>query len=212
MVTNKASRMIAALKKEWKREGPNRHLPIFSPEDGKDAAEGWMLHAARRRKIHELASRRYARYRVGFGVLATVLAAVAGNNAVQGWRAETTGGWRSTAAVLLGIGSVGLMSAVTFLDYGARAEGHRRSAADYKSILRDYEERLGDYRTPSDIATLKELLARVDAAAPVVPERLGTRIEKETPCWPKTVEALILCVTGECPDHVKSSVPEIGAG
>jgi hypothetical protein len=55
------------------------------------------------------------------------LAAVAGKNGADGWRTVATTGWQAGLAVAWGITSAVVMSAVTFLDYGGRAESHRRS-------------------------------------------------------------------------------------
>jgi len=157
-------------------------VKVFEPASPREALHGWALHTTRRRKVHEAEARYLDRYRYLLGTLATCFAAVAGTSAFAAWQSDTKNAAAAILTAVVGVGAALLASAVTFLDLGGRAEGHRRSAAAYKGILRDFEEATG-YKTATDdelnkvLQGLKPLLAEVDAAAPIVPEKRGTSID-----------------------------------
>jgi hypothetical protein len=159
---------------------------VFTPESSGETAEGWALHATRRRKIHENEARLLDRWRYWFGSLAAAFAAVAGTSAFAAWQTDSSKStvWAVVTAIV-GIGAAVLANALAFLDFGGRAEAHRRAAVAYKDILRDFEEAFGlnENGSPSiDQTTLSELksqLSEVDRAAPTVPVKRGSKIEQQ---------------------------------
>jgi hypothetical protein len=153
-----------------------------------------MLHTARRRLVHEWAARGLERKRVMLGTTSSVLAALTGSSALVGWQSKHASSLLSAATALLGITSAMLASAMTFLNLGGRAESHVRSAAAYKSVLRQYQEDSGTGRLDDSseaIARLAALLAEIDAAAPIVPEKRMEQIERWDPWWPCTATELV---------------------
>jgi hypothetical protein len=172
-------------------------LVVFEPANGREAFEGWALHATRRRKIHEEEARRLDRLRYSLGMLSTALAAIAGTSAFAAWQSETDSVAAAIATAAVGIGAAVLANMLAFLDLGARAEAHRRTAAAYKRILRDFEE-ASAWRKKEDAAgpeketlgTLKVVLAEADASAPVVPARRGNKIERLPFSFVETAEEL----------------------
>ncbi|HEY7627214.1 MAG TPA: hypothetical protein VH761_09100, partial [Ilumatobacteraceae bacterium] len=113
----------------------------------------------------------------------------------------------------VGLVAAATAAAVSFLDFGGRAEAHRRSAAAYKDILRSFElwcaSRASGGNVPFDLADLKARLGEVDAAAPTVPRRLADRVEHE-PCeWIPTAEGLsAMAPPASSGDDMTATVPE----
>jgi len=159
-------------------------VTIFEPQDSTEVIQGWILHATRRRIIHEREARRFDQLRLYLGLTTSCLAAVTGTSAFAAWQREGDNAPLGVATATLGIAAAILASALTFLDPGARAEAHRRAAVAYKGILRDFEEACGvrhngspDSVSDDELGEVKKRLAEVDLAAPVVPLREGRRIE-----------------------------------
>lgn len=169
-------------------------MKIFEPRDEEEARRGWLLHTRRRREIHELESRRLDGLRLTVGAVAAILAAVAGSAALAGWQSETKNTALGVVASAIGLIAAATAAAVSFLDFGGRAEAHRRTAAAYKDILRSFElwsaQRSNGHGQPVDLADLKAKLAEVDAAAPAVPKRLGAQIENRPFEWVPTADLL----------------------
>ena len=168
---------------------PGRKPPqswVFTPESPGETAQGWALHATRRRKIHENETRVLDRRRYWFGSLAAAFAAVAGTSAFAAWQTDSSKStvWAVVTAIV-GIGAAVLANALAFLDFGGRAETHRRAAVAYKDILREFEEAFGlnENGSPSidrgTLSTLKSQLSEVDRAAPTVPVKRGSKIEQQ---------------------------------
>jgi hypothetical protein len=171
-------------------------LSVFDPKDAVQALQGWALHTSRRRIIHEMHARFLDMQRLALGTLSTVLAAVAGTSAFAAWQSEGDSTAAAVVTVVVGIGAAILANVLTFLDPGARAEANRRAAVAYKDVLRDYEIALalrkdGD-PTPDagSVATLKQALARADASAPTVPNRLAKRVERRPFVFVPTADQL----------------------
>lgn len=163
-------------------------MKIFEPLNDDEARRGWLIHTSRRRRIHELESRRLDRLRIGAGTIAAVLAAVAGSAALAGWQSKTSNAALAILASAVGLIAAAMSAAVTFLDFGGRAEAHRRSAAAYKDILRSFElwcaqRAESNGAAAFDLTELKAKLAEVDAAAPTVPRNLAAQIETEPFEW-----------------------------
>lgn len=160
-------------------------LRVFEPENAHEAVQGWALHTTRRRKIHEAEARHLDRLRYLLGTLSTALAAVAGTSAYAAWESDSTNTTAAVVTAVVGISAAVLASILTFLDLGGRAEAHRRSAAAYKRVLRDFEQASGTGRGSDGaiedeaLQRLKAMLDETDAAAPVVPVKRGEKIEQQ---------------------------------
>ena len=159
-------------------------LTVFEPDDSHEAVQGWALHATRRRKIHEAEARHLDRLRNTVGTIGVSLAAVAGTSAFAGWQSDSENTTLAIVTAVVGIGAAVLGSATTFLDFGGRAEAHRRAATEYKGVLREFEEisaltpESERFRDRKTLETMKTLLADADRAAPTVPEGRGKDIER----------------------------------
>jgi hypothetical protein len=170
---------------ETKRSSLAEQINVFEPDDAREAAEGWALHTTRRRTIHEAEARRLDRLRQYLGTLAAILAALAGTSAFAAWESNRASVALGVVTALVGIGAAILGSVLTFLDLGARAEAHRRAAAAYKDVLREFEDACGtrpNSNAPPDreaLRKLKELMHAADKAAPVVPYRLARKVEQQ---------------------------------
>ena len=171
-------------------------LNVFEPESPHEAVQGWALHTTRRRKIHDAEARHLDRLRYWVGAVAAALAAVAGTSAFAAWESESTNTAAAVVTAIVGIGAAVLASVLTFLDLGGRAEAHRRSAAAYKRVLREFEQASGMRRgndgaiDDEALQSLKALLDETDAAAPVVPVKRGERVEQQPFRFVGTADAL----------------------
>ena len=188
-------------------------LRVFEPSDPAEAAEGWTLHAARRRAIHELTARSLDRWRLTLGTAAAVLAAVAGTAAFAGWQAEDESLVAGVVTAAIGIASAVLANALAFLDLGGRAEAHRRSAARYKSALRGLELAAatgrggGGDEGRAALERMRATLDQIDAEAPVVPLRRAHEIESRPFAFVATAEELASVGGGRRDDtHVGAPV------
>jgi hypothetical protein len=117
------------------------------------------------------------------------LAAVAGTSAFAAWQSNSESIAAGVGTVVVGAGAAVLGSALTFLDLGGRAEGHRRTAAAYKTVLRGFEEACGSRPNRGAalngevLRKLKTLLSEADGTAPVVPVRRGEKAERQRFCF-----------------------------
>jgi hypothetical protein len=159
-------------------------LKVFIPESLRETTEGWVLHATRRRRIHEEEARILDRRRYIYGTFSACLAAIAGTSAFAAWKTSNNSTYAAVATIF-GIGAALLANALTFLDLGGRAESHRQSAVAYKDLLRDFEEAFGLKGGDSSgidgetLSKLKYRLCEVDRAAPTVPVKRGSKIEQQ---------------------------------
>jgi hypothetical protein len=179
-------------------------LKVFEPDNSKETAQGWALHATRRRKIHEVEARNLDRLRYWLGTLSASLAAAAGTSAFAAWQSDSQSIAAGVATAVVGVAAAVLGSALTFLDLGGRAEAHRRAAANYKNVLREFEEACG-LRSSRDAAlasevlgSLKTRLSEADSDAPVVPVRRGEKAEKQRFCFVGTAHELAPNPSPEC--------------
>jgi len=173
-------------------------LKVFTPESRGETAEGWVLHATRRRRIHEEEARTLDRRRYIWGTFGAAFAAVAGTSAFAAWKTSNNT-VLAVGAAILGILAAVLASALTFLDLGGRAETHRYAAVAYKDILREFEEAFGEGSLNIDSETLSNLksrLSKVDRAAPTVPVNRGSKIEQQDYCFVTKAQDL---AAGTCP-------------
>ena len=118
-------------------------LKVFTPESRCETAEGWALHATRRRKIHEDEARSLDRRRNWFGGISVSLAAIIGTSGFVAWQADSKNPWFAWGTASVVIVATVVANALSFLDLGGRAEAHRRAAVAYKGILREFEEAFG---------------------------------------------------------------------
>jgi hypothetical protein len=162
-------------------------LTIYDFEQVDELLRGWQVHAARQRLIHEDSARRLQARHYWLGVPAAALSAVAGSVAVAAWQTETASDALAVTGAAVGVVATILVSVVTFLDLGARAERHRQASASYKRMIRRLE------RLPPMAKRIEELaegdpmyeavqrleveLGETDAAAPVPPRRIAYRVE-----------------------------------
>jgi hypothetical protein len=116
-----------------------------------------------------------------------LLAATAGSAAFVAWQSDSTNHTAALIGGVVGLAAAILASVQTFLDLGARAERHRQAAIDFKKILRTFERipsSVGDLRSIKDdseegrvLQQLEAALMEADRRAPVVPKRLGDKVE-----------------------------------
>jgi hypothetical protein len=193
----------------WRKR--QRLLKVFEPHTPRNAAQGWALHATRRRRIHEAEARALDHLRYWLGTVSATLAAVAGTSAFAAWQSNTESLVAGVGTVVVGVGAAVLGSALTFLDFGGRAEAHRRAATHYKNVLRKFEEVSGSRSDPGGalddkhLETLSKLLAEADETAPVVPLRRGNNAEKQPFCFVKNAKELTPNRSPECGEHTARS-------
>jgi len=179
-------------------------IKVFEPDTSQQTAQGWALHTTRRRRIHEAEARVLDLLRYWLGTVSATLAAVAGTSAFAAWQSNTESIVAGVGTAVVGVGAAVLGSALTFLDFGGRAEVHRRAATRYKDILREFEEDCGLRPDPAGaidkehLDTLRKLLAEADEAAPVVPLRRGNNAEKQPFCFVRTAKELAPNRSPEC--------------
>src|SRR6266851_3776217 len=97
----------------WPGRKPPQLSWVFTPESSDETADGWALHATRRRKIHENEARFLDQWRYRFGALATAFAAIAGTSAFAAWQtaSSTSTAWAVVTAIV-GIGAAVLANAL----------------------------------------------------------------------------------------------------
>ena len=172
-------------------------LSIYDFEQVNELLRGWQVHVARHGRIHEDAARSLQAFHYWLGVPAAALAAVAGSSAFAAWRSEASSTPLAAIGAAVGVAATILISVVTFLDLGARAERHRQAAASYKRMLRRLErfpplttkiESLSKAdRTYKTILRLERELGETDSAAPVPPRRIAHRVVQRRPVLLKAV-------------------------
>jgi hypothetical protein len=164
-----------------------RPLRIYQFSLADDLLRGWQTHVVRQREIHEESARRIQRLHYVVGVLAAISASLAGSSAVAAWQRPGTNAGLAGASVAIAAVAAVLTGVVTFLDFGGRAERHRKAAVEYKKALRRFE--LYPPFGATQVAGLPEkdraffnemrrTLADIDASAPIPPRRIAKRIEE----------------------------------
>ena len=166
-------------------------LKIYDFEQVDELLRGWQVHVARQRLIHEDAARRLQARHYWLGVPAAALAAIAGSASVAAWQTETANDALAITGAAVGVVATILVSVVTFLDLGARAERHRQASASYKRMIRRLErlppvakriDELAEGDPMYDaVQRLEVELGETDAAAPVPPRRIADRVEERLP-------------------------------
>jgi hypothetical protein len=169
------------VKQRWRAS----EIDIYDFERVDQLLVGWQTHAARQRLVHEQAALTLSVFHYALGVPAAILAAFAGTAAVAEL-SEQSGPWGYVGAVLATVSAI-LTGLQTLLNFGARSEAHRQSAAAYKKLIRRLErvppETTELAALPADSARYKEIerleraLGDVDSAAPLPPRRIARSVE-----------------------------------
>lgn len=167
--------------------GTRQTLRIYGFALADDLLRGWQTHVVRQREIHEESARRIQRLHYVLGVLAAISASLAGSSAVAAWQRQAANVGLASASVVIAAMAAVLTGVVTFLDFGGRAERHRKASVDYKKALRRFEfhapfgaTRLADLGEEDRVffRDMQRTLADIDASAPIPPRRIATRIEE----------------------------------
>jgi hypothetical protein len=153
---------------------------IFAPEERRELIRGWLIHARKGWKKHEMAARRLeSRYRT-LGVISVTLSAVVGASLFASLEADY-GPWGRITAGIVSIAAAALASLITFNRYAERTEHHRAAAARYKLALRELERTYAQpHDSEPDQATLDKIQGEFDdleKSAPVVPEEVDRAVE-----------------------------------
>jgi hypothetical protein len=165
-----------------KRDEKNE-LPVFQPEHPREAAQGWALHATRRRRIHEDEARHQNRLRYWLGGPSAGLAAVA--STLAAWHSTTDNETVAVFAAGTALCAAVLAAVLTILDPGGQSEAHRRAATAYKSFLRDYEEEVGSLGCSGGpfnqdvLRSMKRTLDEADKSAPTLPKGRAEKVEEK---------------------------------
>lgn len=156
---------------------------LIEPESAEELLRGWLLHCHKARDRHDEAAREYDAWRYRLGIPTVVLGAVVGT-AVFASLGESQ---RIELTILVGLISVGatILAAVqTFLDFAGRAERHRVAGVRYKTIIWELEQSLTDDLPAKDrdaawFDDLRQRMAALEEAAPVVTRRIWERVNKQ---------------------------------
>jgi hypothetical protein len=194
---------------------------MFVPKAADELREGWQLHVARRRLIHERAARTAQRTHYVVGSLAVVLASFAGSSLVTSWNADDVNPTLGLVGGVSGAIAAMLTAFQTFLDLGGRAERHRQAANTYKALLRQFERMAEARQSEPDceedtdklictwLTEIQEALVDADDRAPVVPARLAQNVEELTPYRATTLAELTTAPphpnTGSPPTTIETS-------
>jgi hypothetical protein len=193
-------------------------LKVFEPRDSHETVRAWALHTTRRRMIHEQEARRLDWFRWVLGTVATCLAAAAGTSAFAAWQSPDPSTGAAVTTAVIGVGAAVLGSIMTFLDLGGRAEAHRRTASDYKRVMRVFEEASGSTAEASGstatseqlVSGLMPLLADADRHAPTVPLKRAQKVEQRSFCFVSTANELApnpCKEKGACEDQEQRHAP-----
>ena len=165
---------------------------IFKPGNIGELLLGWLIHAHKSRQRHDLAARRCDRIRLWVGGPAAVFSAIVGTSVFAALEKNASGAARSMSRFTIVIAAIGIAAAIltglnTFLNLSERAEKHRSAGVRYKEVIRELERIASggaDSSTHADPLTtgLQKRLDELEESAPIVPERIYDRVEKE---WKK---------------------------
>jgi hypothetical protein len=168
---------------------------IFEPADIGQMFLGWLLHAYKGRHRHDLAARRCDYTRLWLGSPAAVFSAIVGTSVFAALGNEAPSGIKYKLAVAaISIVSAILTGLSTFLNLSERAEKHRSAGVRYKEVIRELERVLAVGLTgltqadPSLVVGIQKRLDDLEDSAPIVPERIYDRVERE---WHKHGAAFI---------------------
>jgi hypothetical protein len=163
---------------------------IFEPDNVEELLRGWLLHAHKGRRRHDLSARRCTTLRLWIGGIAASVSAIVGTSVFVALEKETSKTSNIPFAVM--IASLAILSAVltsltTFLNLSERAEKHRSAGVEYKKVIREVERILsvpvGNLaNSDPSVVALEKRLDDIEDGAPVVPERIYDRVEAE---WDK---------------------------
>jgi hypothetical protein len=157
---------------------------IFKPRGTEELLKGWLLHAHKGRRRHDLAARRCDQYRIWLGGLAAAFSAIVGTSVFAIFEKGTSDFTIKVVVVIISLLSAILTSLSTFLNLSERAEKHRSAGVRYKEVIRELERILSasvDGLTNSDVSLtrIQKQLDELEERAPVVAERIYDRVENE---------------------------------
>lgn len=157
---------------------------IFEPENVEELLRGWLIHAHKGRRRHDLSARRYTTIRLWIGGLAASVSAVLGTSVLVALEKETSNITFKVTIALLGIISAVLTSLNAFLNLSERAEKHRSAGVGYKKVIREVERILsvpvGSLANSDDsVLAIEKRLDDLEDSAPVVPERIYDRVDAQ---------------------------------
>lgn len=157
-------------------------MPIFEPQEPKEALRGWLRHAHKGRDRHDEAARRYDQYRYWLGVPAAVFSAIVGTSvfASLGTTVDTS---IKIIVGLISISAAILSSLQTFFNFNDLAERHRAAGVKYKNIIRELEQAFAEQPESRQdkaewMSDLRRRLDELELSAPVVPKAIYDRIEQ----------------------------------
>ena len=155
---------------------------IFEPDNVEELLRGWLIHAHKGRRRHDLSARRYSTIRLWIGGIAASVSAILGTSVFVALEKQTTNVTFTLIVALLGITSAVLTSLITFLNLSERAEKHRSAGVGYKKVIREVERILsvpvGDLpNSDPSVVAIEKRLDDLEDGAPVVPERIYDRVE-----------------------------------
>lgn len=152
---------------------------IFNPENNEELLQGWCIHAHKERNRHDLAARRFDQARLWLGGTACVFSAIVGTSVFSVFEKESSPGVAVKAVIVsLSILSAILTSLNTFLNLAERAEKHRSAGAQYKEMIWKIERIQSKTKEPF-VLEIEERLKDIQSTAPVVPNGIRSKVEKE---------------------------------
>jgi hypothetical protein len=168
----------------------NQELKIFEPDNEEELLRGWLLHAHKGRDRHDETTRHFESRRYWLGVPAAILSAIVGAS-VFASLSELFEQSNLSDGVVLFVGFLSILAAAlaglqTTLNYAERAESHRVTGVKYKKIVRELEYMLtgsgehlmvGDDSTEQLLLDIRNRLDLLEEEAPVVPNKIYTRVE-----------------------------------
>ncbi len=176
---------------------------IFEPSHIDEVFLGWLLHAHKGRQRHDIAARRYDRFRLWLGAPAATFSAIVGTSV---FAAMDKGGPARFVIASVSIASAILTGLSTFLNLSERAEKHRSAGARYKEVIRELERIHGQgiatavREDPALAMKIKTRLDELEESAPIVPERIYDQVERD---WSRRGVDLVPCAEDLYPSTAK---------
>ena len=142
----------------------------------------WLVRAKRKTNAHTASASRFELFHLVVGVPSVVLSAITGTAVIAQQTAKDPGEWTWWIVLLVVLAAI-LTSLQTFLNFGARAKHHKKTAAEF-SILRRKLQLAIDLGTGSDkdeIKQLGEVFDDITADEPIIPSTIWRQVEKKYP-------------------------------
>ena len=176
---------------------------IFEPENVEELLKGWLIHAHKGRRRHDLSARRCTTIRLWVGGIAASVSAVVGTSVFIALQKQAPNLTFTVIVAVFSIIAAVLTSLTTFLNLSERAEKHRSAGVGYKKVIRELERTLSVpvanlANSDPSVLAIEKRLDDLEEGAPVVPERIYDRVENE---WDKRR----VCIIKKADDLYKSS-------